>query len=80
MLRGRTNQFTLTGLGIKAYMVGGWHKNVGAVNWVERYGGPGETTISNQWDYMAGFPHTIYRHCTCADEEAGRLYVSGNIL
>ena len=68
----------MTSLANKVYIVGGWidRSTDTAVRWVERYGGSA-SYCSTKWDYMADFPYNIYRHCACADEDTGRLYVTG---
>ena len=72
--------FTLTALGGYAYALGGYINPGSNSNdeysrrEMERY-----DPNANQWTAVAYYPHQIYNHCACADEETGRIYSSGGI-
>ena len=68
--------YQMVALGKKAYAMGGIQKKSGssnlATNTMERY-----DEDTNQWTYVASYPHYIYHHCMVADEETGRIWVLG---
>ena len=72
--RSHGEQWTMNSLGNKAYALGGKRCcNLDySVSYLEEYNGD-----TNKWNYKADFPYSIYRHCTAADEETGRLWVTG---
>ena len=70
MLRSHGEQWTFNSIGNKAYALGGWRYKQYDVEWLEEFDGV-------KWSYKASFPYSIYRHCPAADEETGRLWVTG---
>ena len=72
--------FTFTALGGYGYVLGGYinpsssSNDEFAIREMQKY----DINI-NYWMPVASYPHYIYNHCTCADEETGRLYSSGGI-
>ena len=68
--------YQMVALGKKAYAMGGIKKSSSsshvATNTMERY-----DEDTNQWTYVASYPHYIYHHCMVADEETGRIWVLG---
>ena len=74
MLRSHGEQWTMNSIGSKAYALGGYRccGQDYSVSWLEEFNGD-----TNKWNYKADFPYSIYRHCTAADEETGRLWVTG---
>ena len=68
--------YQMVALGKKAYAMGGIKIIKGssnlATNTMERY-----DEDTNQWTYVASYPHYIYHHCMVADEETGRIWVLG---
>ena len=74
MSQGRKH-FTLTTLHNKVYALGGIYGEgieTSSLNYFERY-----RQVWDKWDYQASYPFPIYRHCAAADEETGRIWVTG---
>ena len=72
MLRSHGEQWTMNSIGNKAYALGGWRHNQYDVEWLEEFD-------NGKWSYKASFPYSIRSHCTAADEETGRLWVTGGL-
>ena len=74
LLRSHGEQWTMNSIGNQAYALGGYRccGDDYSVSWLEQYKGN-----QDKWVYKADFPYSIYRHCTAADEETGRLWVTG---